>query len=197
MAKTNKTGKWFKSFFSGKKDSKAAAPDKSNVTTATVDNRPHDDDTFPTTPISVTNSTTSWPPPPKEKGGGRWSFRRSSATAPTPRNSINTGEIITAEDQHKHHHALAVAAATAAAADAAVAAAQAAAAVVRLTAANASGTPSIIEEAAAIKIQSTFRSYLVSIIFLIGRLLAIRMNVSVFTINNARLSLILSASLFH
>lgn len=60
-------------------------------------------------------------------------------------------------------HAVAVAVATAAAAEAAVAAAQAAAAVVRLT-----GTPSYHrrKEIAAIKIQTTFRGYLVSPVLL-------------------------------
>lgn len=53
-----------------------------------------------------------------------------------------------------------MAAATAAAADAAVAAAQAAAAVIRLTSV-AAGRASAVEEAAAVKIQSVFRSYLV------------------------------------
>lgn len=56
-------------------------------------------------------------------------------------------------------HAMAVAAATAAAADAAVAAAQAVAVVISLTSAS-NGTSKSIEEAAAIKIQSVFRSYL-------------------------------------
>lgn len=61
----------------------------------------------------------------------------------------------TERDQNKH--AIAVAAATAAAADAAVAAAQAAVAVVRLTS-QGRGT---IERIAAVRIQTTFRGYLV------------------------------------
>ena len=55
---------------------------------------------------------------------------------------------------------MAVAAATAVAADAAVAAAQAVAAVIRLTSTS-NATSKSIEEAAAIKIQSSFRSHLV------------------------------------
>lgn len=64
------------------------------------------------------------------------------------------------ENYEQKKHALAVAAATAAVADATAAAAQAAAAVIRLTAAV-NGKATATEEAAAIKIQSFFRSYLV------------------------------------
>lgn len=159
-----KTGKWLKNFFAGKKDNKkekikeksstATSLDESESTTA-IEN-------YPTTPISV-------PTNPKEKG--RWSFRRSSTTAPRESNAaevianvqqppVSIAASLDADDQQKQH-ALAVAAATAAAADAAVAAAQAAAAVIRLTASTATVTPNIMEEAAAIKIQSVFRSYLV------------------------------------
>ncbi|KAE8694819.1 putative sulfate transporter [Hibiscus syriacus] len=65
------------------------------------------------------------------------------------------------EDEQKKH-AMAVAMATAAAADAAMAAARAAATVVRLTASAAATNEksSAIKEAAAIKIQSVFRSHL-------------------------------------
>lgn len=59
-------------------------------------------------------------------------------------------------------HAIAVAVATAAAADAAVAAAHAAAAVVRLTAIRNGRAMRVVKESAAIKIQSFFRSYLVT-----------------------------------
>ncbi|CAN1797198.1 Protein IQ-DOMAIN 19 [Linum perenne] len=133
LIEMGKTGKWLKSFFTGKK-----LKDK-------TDNPPD------ATPISHPPTT------PKEKR--RWSFRRSGVansadltltTAPaTPPAQLSS------EDEHKKH-AMAIATATAAAADAAVAAAQAAAAVIRLTAQRNAG----IEEAAALLIQSVFRSYL-------------------------------------
>ena len=63
-------------------------------------------------------------------------------------------------DNEQKKHAMALAMATTAAADAAVAAAQAAAAMMRLAAAT-PGRGSPVEEAAATKIQSVFRSYLV------------------------------------
>ncbi len=142
-----KTSKWLRSFLTGKKD-KEKCPSNQNSCIAPEN---------PTTPISILQTT------PKEKK--RWSFRRSSATAAaTPKDSISTEPIATtpqavqtvldAENEQKKH-ALAVAAATAAAADA-----QAAAAVIQLTAV-ANGRDIALEEAAAIKIQSVFRSYLV------------------------------------
>ena len=73
--------------------------------------------------------------------------------------------IETEKEQNKH--AIAVAAATAAAADAAVAAAQAAVTVVRLTS-HGRGTMfgGGHEKWAAVKIQTVFRGYLVSTVFL-------------------------------
>jgi hypothetical protein len=127
-----KAGRWLRSFLSGKKDRQAA--------------------------------------PPKDK---RWSFRR-----PPP-----AAQEGTAADQHHHgpplglpapgvdeldfdqkKHAVAVAVATAAAADAAVAAAHAAAAVARLSSRAAprfAPPPCLVEDAAAVRIQATFRGYLV------------------------------------
>lgn len=149
-----KTSKWLRSILTGKK---AKEKEKENCLSdhnSIAEN--------PTTPISIPQST------PKEKR--RWSFRRSSASA-APSKDSNSAEHMAvtpppvvqaafdAENEHKKH-AMAVVVATAAAADAAVAAAQAAAAVIRLTAA-ANGKASAIEEAAAIKIQSVFRSHLV------------------------------------
>lgn len=157
-----KTGKWLRHFLTGKKDRDHKEKDKSSA------NHTHNPSSFPsdnpTTPISFLPTT------PKEKR--RWSFRRSSASPATPSKDLNSSELVASttatppallatldSENEQKKHAMAVAAATAAAADAAVAAAQAAAAVIRLTAA-ANGRGSAIEEAAAIKIQSVFRSYL-------------------------------------
>ncbi|KAA8548677.1 hypothetical protein F0562_000361 [Nyssa sinensis] len=143
-----KTGKWIRNFLTGKKDrEKEREKNTSNQFTSNVIENP-------TTPISIPPTT------PKEKR--RWSFRRSSATATAGDNISTTPPVVQAvldSENEQKKHAMAVAAATAAAADAAVAAAQAAAAVIRLTAA-ATGRASAVEEAAAIKIQSVFRSYL-------------------------------------
>jgi hypothetical protein len=141
-----KSGKWLKSFLTGKKDKER---EKKGTTqqnsTPIIEN--------PVTPISIPPAT------PKEKR--RWSFRRSSATAAAPKDSNSTEPIATTQpaavqgtldsDNEQKMHAMAMAAA----ADAAMAAAQAAASVIRLT-------NSTIEEDAAVKIQSVFRSYLVS-----------------------------------
>lgn len=158
LDKMGKTSKWLKSILTGKKDREIKEKEKcqsdQNSSFATEN---------PTTPISVPQTA------PKEKR--RWSFRRSSAAAGPPKDSNSTEQFtmtppsvlqaaMEAENEQKKH-AVAVAVATAAAADAAVAAAQAAAAVIRLTAAANGGKASAIEEAAAIKIQSAFRSYLV------------------------------------
>jgi hypothetical protein len=143
-----KTGKWLKSFLTGKKDKDK---DKSKEK---CDN----------------SSSTSSTPVPKEKR--RWSFRRPTEARKGPDQSLASmsahGFLETHNDPERH--AVAVAVATAAAADAAVAAAQAAAAMVRLTSRptgknGANGRVltrnGVIEEVAAIKIQSVFRSYLV------------------------------------
>ncbi|XWS53934.1 hypothetical protein CRYUN_Cryun10bG0042700 [Craigia yunnanensis] len=150
-----KTGKWLKSFLTGKKDKeKEKGKYTSNQNSSVAPENP-------ATPISIPPTT------PKEKR--RWSFRRSSATempikdlncteqvATTPTPSVEAA--MDNEDEQKKH-AMEVAVATAAAADAAVVAAQAAVVVIRLTAA-ANEKASAAEEAAAIKIQSVFRSYL-------------------------------------
>ncbi|XP_043725953.1 protein IQ-DOMAIN 19-like isoform X2 [Telopea speciosissima] len=148
-----KTSKWIKSFLygGGKKDKEKNC--NSQPTSISTEN--------PTTPITIPPST------PKEKR--RWSFRRSSATAMATKDfnstdtivptSAPTDALVDAENEQKKH-VMAVAAATAAAADAAVAAAQAAAAVIRLTNAPAPARTIVVEETAAIRIQSAFRSYL-------------------------------------
>lgn len=148
-----KTGKWIRSFLTGKKDKEKEKCTTNQNSTITVEN--------PVTPI------TNLPNTPKERR--RWSFRRSSATATAPCRDMNSAEpiamsqpavqVTSDSENEQKKHAMAMAAATAAAADAAVAAAQAAAVVIRLTAAATEKT-SAIEEAAAIKIQSVFRSYL-------------------------------------
>ncbi|XP_022748965.1 protein IQ-DOMAIN 14 [Durio zibethinus] len=147
-----KTAKWLKSFLTGKKDKeKEKGKYTSNQNSSVASEKP-------ATPISIPPTT------PQEKR--RWSFRRSSATATLIKNLNCTEQVATIptpsveatldnEDEQKKH-AMAVAVARAAAADAAVAAAQA---VIRLTTA-ANEIASAAEEAAAIKIQSVFRSYL-------------------------------------
>ncbi|XP_027116863.1 protein IQ-DOMAIN 19-like isoform X1 [Coffea arabica] len=155
-----KTGKWIRNFLTGKKD-KEREKDKEKVkNTGNLQPPSISAEQIPTTPITIPPTT------PKEKR--RWSFRRSSATAPGQKDSNSTDMMATTPpsqqafleaDADQKKHALAVAVATAAAADAAAAAAKAAAAVIQLTAA-ASGRTSAIEEAAAIKIQSVFRAYL-------------------------------------
>ncbi|XP_010259131.1 PREDICTED: protein IQ-DOMAIN 14-like isoform X2 [Nelumbo nucifera] len=152
-----KTSKWIRSFLTGKKDKeKQREKGKGKVNTKQLSSLPTEN---PTTPITVPPTT------PKEKR--RWSFRRSTASAAAPKDlnfmepvaaSAPAIQAILESEIEQKKHAMAVAAATAAAADAAVAAAQAAAAVIRLTAATT--RPNAVEEAAAIKIQAVFRSYL-------------------------------------
>ncbi|KAL3828765.1 hypothetical protein ACJIZ3_017567 [Penstemon smallii] len=149
-----KTGKWLRNFLSGKKD-KAESTKNAIHHQNSVNNG---NENRPTTPISIPMPTT-----PKEKR--RWSFRRSSATAPAGRHESSSIENTTPHVMDHNHmeindtkkHVLAVAVATAAAADAAVAAAKAAAAMIQLTAGKAA---SVSEEAAATKIQSVFRAHL-------------------------------------
>lgn len=104
----------------------------------------------------------------------RWSFAKSSNKIPM---SIQANDpateagwlrsYISESEKEQNKHAIAVAAATAAAADAAVAAAQAAVAVVRLTSQNRGNRGTLFcrgnEKWAAIRIQSVFRGYLVSV----------------------------------
>lgn len=148
-----KSGKWLKIFLTGKKDKEKEKKKKGTTqqnSTPIIEN--------PVTPISIPPAT------PKEKR--RWSFRRSSATAAAPKDSNSTEPIATTQtaavlqgtldtDNEQKMHAMAMAAA----ADAAMDAAQAAAAVIHLTAVT-SRRNSTIEEDAAVKIQSVFRSYL-------------------------------------
>jgi len=144
-----KIDKWLKSFLTGKKEK---GQERGGTESTPLPGKSQ------SAPIPV--------PSPKEKK--RWSFRRSVAggkelntmdlnvSAPATTNGLSESVL------EQRRHAMAVAVATAAATDAAVAAAQAAAAVVRLTAASSgSGRSRAIKEAAALKIQAYFRSYLV------------------------------------
>ena len=133
-----KAGRWLKSFLSGKKDRPRAEA------------------------MAVAG-------PPKDK---HWSFRRpgqeGKAAATTPaagRGGPDEGLGLSATDIEfeQKKHAMAVAVATAAAADAAVAAAHAAAAVARLSSRRASLPASLVEDTAAVRIQATFRGYLVRV----------------------------------
>ncbi|GAB2294743.1 IQ-domain [Dionaea muscipula] len=158
FADMGKTVKWIRTLLTGKKDKEKEKEKNTNHAASVAAENP-------ATPILIPPTT------PKEKR--RWSFRRSSATpgGALPKDSSSTDPGVTTRaapactdpGTDPKQHALVVAAATAAAADAAVAAAQAAAAAVRLTAAAAVTTDSrasAVEEAAAIKIQCVFRSYL-------------------------------------
>ncbi|GMP77137.1 hypothetical protein CsSME_00033512 [Camellia sinensis var. sinensis] len=127
-----KTSKWIRNFLTGKKDKQK---EKDQILGLPTSDRTEN----PTTPISITPTT------PKEKR--RWSFRRSSAAAAGQNGteSIATTPpppaVLESENEQRKH----------------ATAAQASAAVIRATAA---GRGTAIEEAAAIKIQSVFRSYL-------------------------------------
>ena len=116
---------------------------------------------------------------PSAKEKRRWNFTRSSNTIPSLSNKRdNFSGPFDDDSLDANKHAIAVAAATAAVAEAALAAAQAAAEVVRLTSGSnigvggrnistsirASGHVSGNQRrwAAAVKIQSAFRGYLVS-----------------------------------
>ncbi|KAK8446743.1 hypothetical protein SEVIR_9G536600v4 [Setaria viridis] len=137
-----KAGRWLKSFLSGKKD------------------RPHAD------AMAMAAAAPPASGAPKDK---RWSFRRAAqegraaeATPAAGRGGTDDGLGLSAADIEfdQKKHAVAVAVATAAAADAAVAAAHAAAAVARLSSRRANLPASLAEDAAAVRIQATFRGYL-------------------------------------
>lgn len=110
-------------------------------------------------------------PSPNKKKNKLWSFPKSGHndqsrpyTTPSQPNAFGPSSSYN-EPLDANKHAIAVAAATAAVAEAALAAAHAAAEVVRLTSGgttHANANRRWLEEAAAVKIQSAFRGYLVS-----------------------------------
>jgi hypothetical protein len=142
-----KTIRWFKSLFGIKKDK-----DNSN---------------------SNSNSSTNKLNPPSFEAFSKRDSRglcHNPATIPpniSPAEAAWVQSFYTDSEKEQNKHAIAVAAATAAAADAAVAAAQAAVAVVRLTS---HGRDTMFggahQKYAAVKIQTTFRGFLVSLIYL-------------------------------
>lgn len=118
---------------------------------------------------SGNSNSNSTPVAADRKEKKRWSFAKSgrdSGQTPPPAAAEATWfrSYISDSEKEQNKHAIAVAAATAAAADAAVAAAQAAVAVVRLTS---KGRGSLYltgrDRWAAVKIQTIFRGYLVSL----------------------------------
>ncbi|KAL9240818.1 hypothetical protein vseg_014996 [Gypsophila vaccaria] len=136
-----KTGKWWKTFLSGKKEKHQK--DEKNALNG-VEKNSEDHRNRSTTVVVVPRPTT-----PKEKK--RWSFRRSSATAvgPKDQNSVevaNTAALPLESEQAQEKPALDVLDVTTDV-------------VVQANDSTDDGT-SDIEDAAAIKIQSVFRSYL-------------------------------------
>ncbi|CAN6318428.1 unnamed protein product [Urochloa humidicola] len=150
-----KAGRWLKSIIAGRKDGgrKALPPQQGDAT-----------------PLPAAGGS------PREKK--RWSFRRpapataqqqgKAALGPSPLSSSLDAPAVSGRELEQSEHAVAVAVAAAAAADAAVmAAAEAAAAVARLAMAeedreerDVSVITCAVEEAAAARIQATFRGYL-------------------------------------
>lgn len=115
--------------------------------------------------LGLKKADTSLAQPPKQpqREKRRWSFVKSYREKEPPTTAASVNDLRHDVDPEKH--AIAIAAATAAVAEAAVAAAQAAAVVVRLTSSGRCipvACASELEELAAVKIQSTFRGYLVS-----------------------------------
>lgn len=123
-----KTGRWIRNLLTGKKEKERGSKERENDHQISANDHP------PTTPISIPQPTT-----PKEKR--RWSFRRSSATAPPKHDSTPTDHI------HDHPTQNDPALPTTADAPAPV--------VMQITPAG--------DEAAATKIQAVFRAYLVSV----------------------------------
>lgn len=138
-----RTGKWLRNLLTGKRD-REKEKEKCSTNLCLLNGTTEN----PTTPASSTTTTTTT----KEKR--RWSFRRSSASRElnlaesgvTSSVTVQTTTTDAENDQRKH--------------DTVVALVPADAAIICLTPDSHISSTSI-EEAAAIKIQSVFRSYLV------------------------------------
>ncbi|KAK7279262.1 hypothetical protein RJT34_24309 [Clitoria ternatea] len=130
-----KTGKWLRNLLTGKKDR-----EKEKCANATTNMCLSNGTENPTTPVSTTG---------KEKR--RWSFRRSSASkelnlseASVTASSMTVQTATDAENNHRKHAMVAVAPDS----------------LICLSPPGSNGSTTIVEEAAATKIQSVFRSYL-------------------------------------
>ncbi|KAL6893527.1 hypothetical protein ACP4OV_007625 [Aristida adscensionis] len=152
-----KAGRWLRSFLpSGRRDRAKAGP----LAPAAAEEDHH------ALPLPATATTTpASTPGAKEKR--RWSFRRPAAASPGAAREKDGPRLapygFLEPRVDPDQHAVAVAIATAAAAEAAMAARHAAAPGVRLSASAPGSKRTVvvgIEEAAAIKIQAVFRSYL-------------------------------------
>ncbi|PAN46040.1 hypothetical protein PAHAL_9G159400 [Panicum hallii] len=148
-----RAGKWLRSFLPGRRGGrdKGGAADPADLALA-----------LPGPGTGTTTTTPASTPGAKEKR--RWSFRRPAASPAKDAQGGRLAHYGSLEPRvlDPDQHAVAVAIATAAAAEAAMAAKHAAAAVVRLSSSAPGSKRTVIgiEEAAAIKIQAVFRSYL-------------------------------------
>ncbi|XP_073134003.1 protein IQ-DOMAIN 19-like isoform X2 [Henckelia pumila] len=136
-----KTGKWIKNFLTGKKDKERGSENRRQISADGGG-----DETRHTIPMSL----------PQQREKRRWSFRRSSATAPGRQetNSVENAAASTPPAMETDVKKRALPVATAAAADAA------AAVVVQMRAAASGRGSAPVGDAAALKIQSCFRGYL-------------------------------------
>ncbi|KAI4967443.1 hypothetical protein ZWY2020_025884 [Hordeum vulgare] len=148
-----KAGRWLRSFLPGKKDRGKDAGDHKTGPEET-----------PRWVPAWSSQTVTPASTPGAREKRRWSFRRPAAAVAVAAAAGAGKDAAFLEPRvlDPDQSAIAVAIATAAAAEAAVATKQAAAAVVRYAASAPGSKRSVIgiEEAAAIKIQSVFRSYL-------------------------------------
>ncbi|GJN23990.1 hypothetical protein PR202_gb11694 [Eleusine coracana subsp. coracana] len=162
-----KAGRWLRHFLpSGRKD--RGNKDKPLVPVPEPDHH-HQASTAWALTTGTTTTTPASTPGGKEKR--RWSFRRPAVASPGSAGKeckdggrgVAYGGFLVEPRVDPDHHAVAVAIATAAAAEAAMVAKHAAAAAFRLSASSQQGSKRAvvgIEDAAAIKIQAVFRSYL-------------------------------------
>jgi hypothetical protein len=154
-----KAGRWLRHFLPGRRDK--AGKDKPSGPLVPV---PEPDRALAFAGATAATTTTTPASTPGAKEKRRWSFRRPAAASPKEKDGrVAYGFLEPRVDPDQH--AVAVAIATAAAAEAAMVAKQAAAAAFRLSASAPGSKRTVvgIEDAAAIKIQSVFRSYLVSV----------------------------------